>query len=63
MAIWVWTMLIRSESRIYNIGSANGLTIAELARAVVENTVPGTFVELARQPVLGRAGIALRSLG
>ncbi len=53
MAIWVWTLLLRGESRVYNVGSAEGLTIAELARRVVENTVPGTPIEIAKKPVPG----------
>ncbi len=55
MAIWLWTLLIRGESRVYNVGSEHGLTIAELARVVVENTVPGTAIEMAREPVPGAA--------
>lgn len=53
MAIWMWTLLVRGESRVYNVGSGEGLTIAELARRVVENTVPGTPIEIARKPVPG----------
>ena len=55
MALWVWTLLIRGESRVYNVGSANGLTISELARAVVDNTVPGTPIQIAREAVAGAA--------
>ena len=51
LAIWLWTLLIRGESaRPYNVGSDQDLTIADLARAVAENTVPETQVEIARQP-------------
>jgi dTDP-glucose 4,6-dehydratase len=53
MAIWIWTLLIRGESRLYNVGSDEAVTIAELARAVARNTVPGTSVEIARQPAPG----------
>ncbi|MBV9404380.1 MAG: NAD(P)-dependent oxidoreductase [Acidobacteriaceae bacterium] len=53
MAIWMWTLLTRGESRIYNVGSGEGLSIAELARAVVENTVPETRIEIARTPIAG----------
>jgi dTDP-glucose 4,6-dehydratase len=53
MAMWIWTLLIRGQSRVYNVGSAEGLTIAQLARCVVENTVPGTPIEIAHKPVPG----------
>ncbi len=53
MAIWVWTLLVRGESRLYNVGSAESVSIAELARAVVWNTVPDIAVEIARQPTPG----------
>lgn len=51
LAIWLWTLLIRGESaRPYNVGSDQDLTIGDLARAVAENTVPETPIEIARQP-------------
>ena len=51
LAVWLWTLLLRGESgRPYNVGSDCDLTIADLARAVAENTVPTTQVEIARQP-------------
>jgi dTDP-glucose 4,6-dehydratase len=51
LAIWLWTLLIRGESaRPYNVGSNQDLTIADLARAVAENTVPETRIEIVRQP-------------
>lgn len=51
MAIWLWTLLLRGESaRPYNVGSGDDLTIADLARAVVETTTPGTRIEIARYP-------------
>ncbi len=54
LATWLWTILIRGESaRPYNVGSAAAVTIAELARAVVENTAPGTPIEIARKPIPG----------
>ncbi len=54
MAIWLWTLLIKGEpARPYNVGSGEGLTIAELAHAVAEHTRPGTKVEIAREPVSG----------
>jgi len=54
LAIWLWTLLMRGESaRPYNVGSGEDLSIADLARTVVENTVPGTRIEIARQPIPG----------
>jgi dTDP-glucose 4,6-dehydratase len=54
LAIWLWTLFIRGESaRPYNVGSGDDLTIASLARAVVDNTIPGTPIEIARQRVTG----------
>jgi dTDP-glucose 4,6-dehydratase len=54
LAIWLWTILIRGESgKVYNVGSPEALTIAELARAVVSATVPQTKIEIAKQPVPG----------
>lgn len=55
LAIWLWTLLVRGKSaRPYNVGSGDDLTIAALARAVVENTIPGTRIEIA-QPASGGA--------
>ena len=54
LAVWLWTLLIRGESaRPYNVGSGEDVSIAELARTVVENTVPGTSIEIAWQPIPG----------
>ncbi len=54
LAIWLWTLLSRGQScRIYNVGSSEAVTIAELAQCVVENTVPGTPIEIAQKPVPG----------
>jgi len=56
LAIWLWTLLVRGESmRPYNVGSADALSIAELARVVVDMIAPGTAVEVACRPVPGRA--------
>jgi nucleoside-diphosphate-sugar epimerase len=52
MAIWLWTILVRGESaRPYNVGSGEELTIAELARAVVDVTDPALRIQIAREPV------------
>lgn len=53
MAIWIWTMLISGQSRLYNVGSEENISIADLARAVVQNTAPDTPIEIGRQPVQG----------
>jgi dTDP-glucose 4,6-dehydratase len=54
LAIWLWTILLRGESaRPYNVGSGDALTIAELARVVVDATAPGTRIEIAGQPADG----------
>jgi dTDP-glucose 4,6-dehydratase len=54
LAVWLWTMLARGASaRPYNVGSARALTIAELARVVVEATAPGMPIEIAGTAVPG----------
>jgi dTDP-glucose 4,6-dehydratase len=54
MAAWLWTLLVHGEPfRPYNVGSGDGLTIAELAGVVAEATVPGTPIEIAQKPVSG----------
>ena len=54
LAIWLWTILVAGQpSRPYNVGSAEEITIAGLARTVAESTRPGTPIEIARQPIPG----------
>ena len=54
LAVWLWTLAVRAEPfRPYNVGSGEGLTIAELAGAVAEATVPGTPIEVGKEPVPG----------
>ncbi len=54
LAIWLWTLLIYGNSaRPYNVGSGEAVSISELAHAVVENTAPGTPIEISRKPVPG----------
>ena len=54
LAIWLWTILIKGESsRPYNVGSGEDLTIASLAKTVVENTRPETLIEIAGKHVPG----------
>ncbi len=54
LAVWLWTILIRGEpARPYNVGSGREVTIAELARTVVNVTRPGAPIEIAGTPVPG----------
>lgn len=54
MAIWLWTLLVKGDAaRPYNVGSGEGLTIAQLARAVADNTTPETKIEIARESATG----------
>lgn len=42
LAIWLWTLLLEGKSaQPYNVGSPDAITISDLAKAVVQNTVPG----------------------
>ena len=51
LATWLWTMLVRAESaRIYNVGSPEEISIADLARIVAEATVPNTPIQIAQRP-------------
>lgn len=53
LAAWLWTILLKGEPmRPYNVGSANDLTIAELAAKVAAHF--GTAVEIARGPQRGK---------
>jgi dTDP-glucose 4,6-dehydratase len=55
MAIWLWTILVRGQSaRPYNVGSGQAISIAELARAVVEASDPGMRIQIAKKPVAGQ---------
>lgn len=54
LAIWLWTILVKGESaRPYNVGSADEVTIAQLAETIVTNTRPGTPIKIAREAVPG----------
>lgn len=51
LAIWLWTILVRGKAAYpYNVGSPYDLTIAELARTVVDAIAPETRIEVALQP-------------
>jgi nucleoside-diphosphate-sugar epimerase len=54
LAIWLWTILLRGQSmRPYNVGSAEALTILELARVVAQTFGPGVEVDVAHPPIAG----------
>ena len=58
LAVWLWTMLVEARScRPYNVGSDKALSIAEVARAVVEALGANTKVQVAGR----RKGIHCRS--
>lgn len=54
LAIWLWTILFRGQAaRPYNTGSAEEISIAELARAIAREGAPKAEIRMARQPVPG----------
>ena len=54
LAIWLWTILFRGQpARAYNVGSADEVTIADLARRVVSVIAPAVEIRTARQPEPG----------
>ena len=54
LAVWLWTILLRgTPARPYNVGSADALTIGELAHLVANAFAPPIPVVFARQPVAG----------
>jgi len=56
MAIWLWIILTTGTSaRPYNVGSAEPLSIAELARLVANVANPATKIEIAENPQPGAA--------
>jgi nucleoside-diphosphate-sugar epimerase len=51
LAIWLWTILFKGEScHPYNVGSEEGVTIAELAHAVAESFQETIEVSIAKSP-------------
>ncbi|SRR5579884_962237 len=51
LAIWLWTLLVRGESaRPYNVGSADSISILDLAKTMVETLSPGMPITIARKP-------------
>jgi dTDP-glucose 4,6-dehydratase len=57
LAIWLWTLLLRGErGRAYNVGSAQPVTIRQLAEIMVGELAPGTAIEVAHRALPGAAG-------
>jgi dTDP-glucose 4,6-dehydratase len=57
LAIWLWTLLLRGErGRAYNVGSAQALSIRELAELMVSELAPGTAIEVEHRAQPGAAG-------
>lgn len=56
MAAWLWTLAVRGRAGVpYNVGSPNAVSIAELARVVVDVLAPGVPIEIALPAVPGMA--------
>jgi len=55
LAIWLWTILLRGKANYpYNVGSAQAVTIAELAQTVAQAFTPQPAVQIARAATPGR---------
>ena len=51
LVIWLWTILFKGAScRAYNVGSFEGVSIADLARSVVESTGSSNGFTIAKPP-------------
>jgi nucleoside-diphosphate-sugar epimerase len=58
LAIWLWTMLFRAPSlEVFNVGSEEAISIADLAHKVVALLDPNLTVEIAKQPPQGHMPI------
>jgi nucleoside-diphosphate-sugar epimerase len=56
LAIWLWTILFRAPSLVpINVGSANDVSILELAQAVAAVLAPATVIQCAGRPSPGAA--------
>src|SRR5450759_668269 len=54
LAIWLWTILFRGQAaRPYNTGSAQELSIAELARAIAREAAPAAEIRIAQTAAPG----------
>lgn len=59
LVIWLWTMLFSARPRqadlqVFNVGSGEAISIADLAQVVAKELNPSLKVEIAEQPVEGR---------
>lgn len=53
LVVWLWTLLLKGESgRVYNVGSSNAISIAELAKTV-SRVLGSTTVEILGKPQPG----------
>jgi nucleoside-diphosphate-sugar epimerase len=53
LAIWMWTLLVRGESnRAYNVGSDEGMSIADAARLTIDTLRPGLAIQIDGTPDL-----------
>jgi nucleoside-diphosphate-sugar epimerase len=58
LAIWLWTMLLLESPpalnpQVFNVGSAEAISIRDLAQIVVEELDPFLKVEVAKAPIAG----------
>jgi nucleoside-diphosphate-sugar epimerase len=58
LAIWLWTMLLRESDpelnpQVFNVGSAESISIADLAQVVIEELNPSLSVQIARKAIAG----------
>ncbi len=55
LAIWLWHLLMRAQpGRAYNVGSAEAISIADLAHAVARSVRPTAKITFGRVPEPGR---------
>jgi len=54
LAVWLWTILFCGQAvRPYNVGSAEAISIAELARTIAREVAPDAEIRIAKHPVPG----------
>lgn len=54
LAVWLWTMLFRAPTlTAFNVGSAESLSIRELAEAVRDALAPSISIQIAKEPMPG----------
>ena len=55
LVIWLWTLLLRGKSgQVYNVGSDEAISIADLARTVAHSFDPPPEVQITLTPTAGR---------